>query len=271
MVRNGSKLISCHKKYTWGQNIGGGIGGLLNLKEGSNNYTYLYDGKGNVMAVLDNLEVVQASYRYDEFGNLKVKAGILNQPYQFSTKRYDELTGLSYYGYRFYNPSIGRWMTRDPLGETGGINLYGFVGNNVVNAIDPWGLSTIGKILPKVIRLIKGRKAVKATSVEDAVRLYKEGENFVACSSKDVAKEAARKAGKGSPPIHEIDAKTGSRHYHPRDRSGHFLYSFAGALTFSHYAKGRGYIVEGVAFVGDLFNPLSIPQDILDIKEAILE
>jgi len=59
---------------------------------------------------------------------------------RFSTKPYDEVTGLSYYGYRFYNPALGRWMTRDPIGEKGGLNLYGFVGNNPVNRIDPFGL-----------------------------------------------------------------------------------------------------------------------------------
>jgi RHS repeat-associated protein len=60
---------------------------------------------------------------------------------QFSTKPYDEGTGLSYYDYRFYAPTIGRWMTRDPLGEGGGINLYGFVGNNPMNLVDPFGLA----------------------------------------------------------------------------------------------------------------------------------
>jgi RHS repeat-associated protein len=56
---------------------------------------------------------------------------------QFSTKLYDEGTGLSYYGYRFYAPAIGRWMTRDPIGERDGINLYTFVRNNPINYIDP--------------------------------------------------------------------------------------------------------------------------------------
>jgi RHS repeat-associated protein len=60
----------------------------------------------------------------------------------FSTKRYDESTGTSYYGYRFYSPCTGRWVTRDPIGEAGGINLYGFVKNNAVNFVDPWGLYT---------------------------------------------------------------------------------------------------------------------------------
>jgi len=45
-----------------------------------------------------------------------------------------------YYGYRFYNPLLGRWANRDPMGERGGVNLYGFVGNAPLNDTDPYGL-----------------------------------------------------------------------------------------------------------------------------------
>jgi RHS repeat-associated protein len=120
--------------------MGGGIGGLLAVAEGGQHYQYLYDGKGNVSAVLDAAAQPVASYRYDAFGKLLAKAGSLEQPFMFSTKRYLEGVGLSYYGYRFYQPVMGRWLTRDPLQEAGGINLYGFVQNNPVNLIDPWGL-----------------------------------------------------------------------------------------------------------------------------------
>jgi RHS repeat-associated protein len=67
--------------------------------------------------------------------------GTLEQPFQFSTKRYDAGTGLNYYGYRFYAPAIERWLNRDPIGEAGGINLYGFVLNDPVNWVDPEGRS----------------------------------------------------------------------------------------------------------------------------------
>lgn len=130
-------------EYLWGQNMGGGIGGLLDLKQGGQSYSYLYDGKGNVTALIDSTQAVAATYTYDTFGNLMSKTGSLNQPFQFSTKPYDEKTGLSYYGYRFYSPALGRWINRDPLGETGGINLYGYVGGNPVNFVDPAGKSPI--------------------------------------------------------------------------------------------------------------------------------
>jgi RHS repeat-associated protein len=101
---------------------------------------YQYDGRGNVSSLLDSNENVAASYRYDEFGRLLALGGSVEQPFQFSTKRCDQGAGLVYYGYRFYAPAIGRWMNRDPLGEAGGINLYGFVNNDPVNWVDPWGL-----------------------------------------------------------------------------------------------------------------------------------
>jgi RHS repeat-associated protein len=135
------------REYIWGIDKGGGIEGLLSMIQNGQRYYYLYDGKGNVNAVIDGNQQVVASYRYDPFGVLLAKAGTLDQPFRFSTKRYDEATGLYYYGYRFYNPIIGRWLTRDPLGELGGINLYGFVGNNPVNFYDPLGLYSFRQFL----------------------------------------------------------------------------------------------------------------------------
>ncbi len=137
--RDGSNAVT--RDYTWGQDLGGGIGGLLNLKQNGQDYSYLYDGKGNVSALIDSTQTVVASYRYDVFGKLLKKTGTLDQPYRFSTKQYDEQTGLYNFGYRSDSATIGRWLTRDPLGEAGGINLYGFVGNNPVNFVDPLGLT----------------------------------------------------------------------------------------------------------------------------------
>jgi len=49
-------------------------------------------------------------------------------------------SGVRYYGQRYYNPSTGRWLSRDPLKERGGVNLYNFCGNNPVNSFDVNGL-----------------------------------------------------------------------------------------------------------------------------------
>jgi RHS repeat-associated protein len=66
-----------------------------------------------------------------------------SNPLRFSTKFMDDETELVYYGRRYYNPSTGRWLSRDSAGEKGGLNLYAFTRNSPVNAIDPWGLADL--------------------------------------------------------------------------------------------------------------------------------
>src|SRR5690606_24656093 len=65
---------------------------------------------------------------------------VATNPFGFSSKYEDSETGLLYYGYRYYDPAGGRWLSRDPIGEEGGLNLYGFVGNNGVSQWDYLGL-----------------------------------------------------------------------------------------------------------------------------------
>ena len=63
-----------------------------------------------------------------------------NHPSPSKTVSGVEETGLYYYGYRHYDPNVGRWVNRDPIEEEGGLNLYGFVNNDGVNYIDSIGL-----------------------------------------------------------------------------------------------------------------------------------
>jgi len=60
-------------------------------------------------------------------------------PFRFSTKYCDDETGHYYYGYRYYSPTQGRWLSRDPIGENGGRNLYGFLDNDPANYVDVLG------------------------------------------------------------------------------------------------------------------------------------
>jgi RHS repeat-associated protein len=53
---------------------------------------------------------------------------------------------VAYYGYRYYDPKTGRWPSSDPIGEEGGLNLYGFVGNDGVNELDILGLCDRGSV-----------------------------------------------------------------------------------------------------------------------------
>ncbi len=57
----------------------------------------------------------------------------------FQSKYYDSESGLYYYYHRYYDPQRGRFITEDPIGISGGLNLYRFVNNNPVMNVDPWG------------------------------------------------------------------------------------------------------------------------------------
>jgi RHS repeat-associated protein len=64
--------------------------------------------------------------------------------FRFSTKRVNEAAELLLYECRAYYSGTGRWLSRDPIGEEGGKNLYGFVANNPINAVDQLGLIIVG-------------------------------------------------------------------------------------------------------------------------------
>ena len=84
----------------------------------------------------DTAGTVVASYTYDAFGNTLSQSGTMCDVFRFrySTKYYDPETCLYYYGYRFYSPSLMRWLNRDPIEEEGGVNVYSFCKNNgIVN------------------------------------------------------------------------------------------------------------------------------------------
>jgi RHS repeat-associated protein len=147
--------------YLWGLDLSGtpqgagGVGGLLSIVDnGSTKRHYpSYDGNGNVSEyvsyVPDDPETTEdeeavaiaAHFEYDPFGNLTVDThdNATSFLYRFSTKPQDPVTGLYYYGYRWYDPVTGRWPSRDPIEEQGGINLYAFVGNDGVNRWDLLG------------------------------------------------------------------------------------------------------------------------------------
>ncbi|MFA6633042.1 MAG: RHS repeat-associated core domain-containing protein, partial [Kiritimatiellia bacterium] len=63
-------------------------------------------------------------------------------PFRFSSEVWDGALGLVCYTFRPYNPLDGRFLQRDPIGEQGGLNLYGFAGNDPVNVIDSLGLES---------------------------------------------------------------------------------------------------------------------------------
>lgn len=138
--------------YAWGPDMSssleqgaGGVGGLLSDTDYTGQLPVvsypLYDGNGNITEYLteENGGSISAHYEYDAFGNILKKTAERHYSYQFSTKPYDDETGLIYYNYRHYDPVAGRWTARDLIGESGGDNLYVFLQNAGISGIDYLG------------------------------------------------------------------------------------------------------------------------------------
>src|SRR5690606_4446269 len=126
----------------------GGVAGLTMRKDVTSGEVYYtaYDGNGNVSALVKASDgTLAAQYEYDPCGNAITASGVyadVNR-WRFSTKFADAESGFLYYGFRYYDSVNGRWLNRDPIEEQGGVNLYGFVGNDPVNRIDYLGLHRI--------------------------------------------------------------------------------------------------------------------------------
>jgi RHS repeat-associated protein len=99
-------------------------------------------------AIINPGGVVTERYRYDAFGPATVLSPDFSirgtsecgWTFLYHAEFIDALTGLYNYGFRFYHPILGRWISRDPIGEEGGMNLYGFVQNQPTNNFDISGL-----------------------------------------------------------------------------------------------------------------------------------
>ena len=123
----------------------GGIGGLLARTDTNGTTFYHADGNGNITALMDANQNIVGRYLYNPFGKLIGKWGVMADvnEMQFSSMPHHNLSGIYGYWGRFYDPNLQRWLNHDPIGERGGINLYGFVGNNPVNYVDPFGLLAV--------------------------------------------------------------------------------------------------------------------------------
>jgi RHS repeat-associated protein len=147
------------KTLLWGPDLSGtlqgagGVGGLVLVSDRRSatamHYIPSYNTNGDIIAWIDSTGQLIRRMDYDPFGNLILCEALSGDSadldrfltHGFSTKPADPDTGLLYYGYRWYDPLTGRWPSMDMIEEMGGLNLYGFVGNDGVNGIDELGLA----------------------------------------------------------------------------------------------------------------------------------
>lgn len=129
-----------------------GIDAPIKMDRGGSSYYYHKDALGSVTAVTDGSGNVVEKYDYDPYGNVTIRnvadivipESAIGNTFMFTGREYDKETSLYYYRNRYYDPEIGRFLQRDPIGTWADAynlgNGYSYVGNNAVNFTDPSGL-----------------------------------------------------------------------------------------------------------------------------------
>jgi RHS repeat-associated protein len=135
---------------------------------------YTTDHLGSIRELTDATGTVRARYDYDPYGNVTKLSGNLDTDFAYTGHYYHAASGLHLAPYRGYNPKLGRWLSRDPIGEEGGINLYGYVGNAPINLFDPLGLapqelpnSCVANALQEGIKTVTGKTVPEKTLMKE--------------------------------------------------------------------------------------------------------
>ena len=110
------------------------------MQVGTTNYYYTKDHLGSIRELTDSSGAMQTRYDYDPYGRRTKLSGSVDTDFGFTGHYYHQPSGLHLAVYRAYDADLGRWISRDPVGERGGIDLYTYASNNPVNLVDPLGL-----------------------------------------------------------------------------------------------------------------------------------
>ncbi|WP_240746429.1 RHS repeat-associated core domain-containing protein [Trichloromonas acetexigens] len=119
---------------------------LAQITNGTSTY-YHADGLGSIVALTDAAGQIVQRITYDAFGLPTATDPSFANSYAFTAREWDKELGLYYYRARYYDPMEGRFVSKDPIGFAGGINVYAYVENNPVNLVDPDGRFAILPVL----------------------------------------------------------------------------------------------------------------------------
>jgi RHS repeat-associated protein len=113
---------------------------LAMIKPGELVYYFHNDHLGTPQVLTDDTGAIVWKAVYTPFGEAAPSIQTVENPFRFPGQYYDQETGLHYNYFRYYNPQTGRYITPDPIGLEGGINLFAYTENNPINFVDPLGL-----------------------------------------------------------------------------------------------------------------------------------
>ena len=111
------------------------------VQQGTSKFFYTRDHLGSIREVVNNSGSVVARYDYDPYGRRTKLSGAFDSDFGFTGHYYHVPSGLHFAPFRAYSAELGRWLSRDPIEEEGGINLYAYVVNSPVDWADLLGLS----------------------------------------------------------------------------------------------------------------------------------
>ncbi len=121
--------------------------GLLAMVQGSNVYSYHYNAVGSTVAITDNSQSIVNAYSYGPYGRILNEMETITQPFKYVGQygvMFEPGVEFYYMRARYYDPTTGRFISEDPIGMEGGLNLYAYASGNPVLFSDPSGLYTFG-------------------------------------------------------------------------------------------------------------------------------
>jgi RHS repeat-associated protein len=135
---NSSNAVTA--RYTHGP----GVDEPLIMEKNGQSFFYHRDGLSSVTDISSQAGAVVQHYTYSSFGQIEsMLDSSFNQPYTFTARELDPETGLYFYRARYYEPAIGRFLQRDPIGLAAGPNAYTYAGNMPATFVDPLGLDYV--------------------------------------------------------------------------------------------------------------------------------
>ena len=261
------------RSYIWGPGIDNLLAVTCHSGSSATTYYAITDIQGTVHGFADAGGNLVESYAYDAWGNVlsvrdasglpiqNLKSPIGNR-YLFQGREYSHVTGLYNFRLRWYDPATGRWLSKDPIGISGGLNLYAFCGDDPVNYVDLSGCGRL-TILKRTVKngwnAISRKQAIKRLERHETVTVVGKGSRQPA---KRLAEEGTRKK------IKRHDA------HHPElGEYDHFQPKNGGGAHVNVPGANLGIVLLGDNFLGntaDFFNPISDVQEGFDISEDIL-
>jgi RHS repeat-associated protein len=125
----------------------GGIDEVFTRTDSSGSADFLRDALGSTLALTNSSGSTLAQYAYEPFGNTFVTSGTSANPYEY-TGRENDGTGVYFYRARYYNPQFQRFVSQDPIGFGGGLNVYRYAADSPISFIDPFGLNVTVTVYP---------------------------------------------------------------------------------------------------------------------------